>query len=55
MVYQVLPYLDPKNKKSIFDEHYIRGKQGWFTWKELLDTLKDEKTEEKKPEAGDKP
>jgi len=29
-------------------EKYIRGKQGWFEWKELLSTLKDEKAEEKK-------
>jgi dipeptidyl aminopeptidase/acylaminoacyl peptidase len=36
-------------------EKYIRGKQGWFSWKELLDTLKEEKAEDKKPEAGDKP
>ena len=36
-------------------EHYIRGKQGWFSWKELPYTLKDEKAEDKKPEAGDKP
>jgi len=24
-------------------EHWIRGKKGWFEWKELLDTLKKEK------------
>jgi dipeptidyl aminopeptidase/acylaminoacyl peptidase len=24
-------------------EKYVKGKQGWFTWKDLLDTLKDEK------------
>lgn len=32
-------------------EKWIRGKQGWFEWKELLQTLKDEKPEEKKPAA----
>jgi dipeptidyl aminopeptidase/acylaminoacyl peptidase len=34
-------------------EKWIRGKQVWLDWKELLKTVKDEKTEEKKPEAGD--
>jgi dipeptidyl aminopeptidase/acylaminoacyl peptidase len=31
-------------------EKWIRGKQGWFEWKEMLQTLKDEKTDEKKGE-----
>jgi hypothetical protein len=31
-------------------EKWIRGKQGWFEWKEMLQTLKDEKTDEKKSE-----
>jgi hypothetical protein len=29
-------------------EKWIRGKPGWFEWKELLSTLKDEKAGEKK-------
>ena len=32
-------------------EKWIRGKQGWFEWKELLQTLKEEKPDEKKPIA----
>ena len=31
-------------------EKWIRGKQGWFEWKEMLQTLKDEKADEKKNE-----
>ena len=31
-------------------EKWIRGKQGWFEWKDMLQTLKDEKSEEKKAE-----
>ncbi len=31
-------------------EKWIRGKQGWFEWKEMLQTLKDEKADEKKGE-----
>ena len=34
-------------------EKWIRGKQGWFEWKDLLQTLKDEKSEEKKKELPD--
>jgi len=34
-------------------EKWIRGKQGWFEWKDLLQTLKDEKAEEKKRETPD--
>ena len=50
---------EPRNQlvKAITEfnwfEKYIRGKQGWFEWKELLQTLKEEKPE--KTEAGDKP
>ena len=29
-------------------EKWIRGKQGWFEWKELLETLKDEKGDQKR-------
>jgi len=49
---------DPRNQlvKAVAEfnwfEKWIRGQQGWFEWKELLKTVKDEKTEEKKPEAG---
>lgn len=32
-------------------EKWIRGKQGWFEWKELLQTVKEEKPDEKKPIA----
>jgi dipeptidyl aminopeptidase/acylaminoacyl peptidase len=32
-------------------EKWIRGKDGWFEWKELLSTLADEKAEEKKKET----
>ena len=28
-------------------EKWIKDKNGWFTWKELLDTLKDEKKTDK--------
>ncbi len=35
-------------------EKWIRGKQGWFEWKELLQTLKEDKPEEKKPVADNK-
>jgi dipeptidyl aminopeptidase/acylaminoacyl peptidase len=31
-------------------EKWIRGKQGWFEWKDMLQTLKDEKADEKKGE-----
>jgi dipeptidyl aminopeptidase/acylaminoacyl peptidase len=31
-------------------EKWIRGKQGWFEWKEMLQTLKDEKADDKKSE-----
>ena len=34
-------------------EKYVRGKEGWFRWQELLSTLKDEKGEEQKKEAAD--
>ena len=34
-------------------EKWIRGKDGWFEWKELLSTLKDDQTEEKKKETVD--
>lgn len=53
---------DPRNQlvKAVAEfnwfEKYIRGKQGWFEWKELLKTLQDEKADEpkaeKKTEAG---
>jgi dipeptidyl aminopeptidase/acylaminoacyl peptidase len=38
-------------------EKWIRGKQGWFEWKDLLQTLKDGKTEEKKetPDSAKEP
>ena len=45
---------DPRNQlvKAVAEfnwfEKWIRGKQGWFEWKELLQTLKDEKADEKK-------
>lgn len=35
-------------------EKWIRGKQGWFEWKELLQTLKEDKPDEKKPIADGK-
>ena len=35
-------------------EKWIRGKQGWFEWKELLQTVKDDKPDEKKPVADGK-
>lgn len=47
---------DPRNQMvkmvSEFNwfEKWIRGKQGWFEWKEMLQTLKDEKADEKKVE-----
>jgi dipeptidyl aminopeptidase/acylaminoacyl peptidase len=50
---------DPRNQyvKAVAEfywfEKYIRGKQGWFEWKDLLQTLQDGKSEEKKSEAGD--
>jgi dipeptidyl aminopeptidase/acylaminoacyl peptidase len=31
-------------------EKWIRGKQGWFEWKEMLQSLKDEKADDKKSE-----
>jgi dipeptidyl aminopeptidase/acylaminoacyl peptidase len=31
-------------------ERWVRGKPGWFEWKELLATVKDEKEDEKKKE-----
>ncbi|HET8678029.1 MAG TPA: S9 family peptidase [Blastocatellia bacterium] len=34
-------------------EKWIHGKQGWFEWKELLATLKDEKADEKKRDPVD--
>ncbi len=34
-------------------EKWIRGKPGWFEWKELLVTLKDDKADEKKKEPPD--
>lgn len=53
---------DPRNQlvKAVAEfnwfEKYLRGKQGWFEWSELLKTIRDEKTDEKKnekkPEAG---
>jgi dipeptidyl aminopeptidase/acylaminoacyl peptidase len=48
---------DPRNQmvKMVAEfnwfEKWIRGKQGWFEWKDLLQTLKDEKPEEKKGEV----
>ena len=38
-------------------EKYLRGKQGWFEWKELLNTLEDEKSKEPKEAkaSGDEP
>jgi dipeptidyl aminopeptidase/acylaminoacyl peptidase len=50
---------DPRNQyvKAIAEfnwfEKWIRGKQGWFEWKELLQTVKDDKAEEKKKEIID--
>ncbi len=50
--------VEPRNQlvKAVAEfnwfEKYIRGRQGWFEWSELLKTLKDEKPEEKKPDAG---
>ena len=47
---------DPRNQlvKAVAEfswfEKWIRGKQGWFEWKDLLKTLKDEKADEKKEE-----
>lgn len=53
---------EPRNQlvKAIAEfnwfEKWIRGKEGWLDWKELLKTVKDEKADEKKvekkPEAG---
>jgi dipeptidyl aminopeptidase/acylaminoacyl peptidase len=34
-------------------EKWIRGKPGWFEWKDLLSTLKDDQAEEKKKETAD--
>jgi dipeptidyl aminopeptidase/acylaminoacyl peptidase len=34
-------------------EKWILGRPGWFEWKDLLQTLKDEKSEEKKKETPD--
>jgi dipeptidyl aminopeptidase/acylaminoacyl peptidase len=34
-------------------EKWILGRPGWFEWKDLLQTLKDEKAEEKKKETPD--
>ncbi|HSO75521.1 MAG TPA: S9 family peptidase, partial [Blastocatellia bacterium] len=34
-------------------EKWIRGKQGWFEWKDLVETVKDDKAEEKKKEVPD--
>lgn len=52
---------DPRNQlvKAVAEfnwfEKWIRGKQGWFEWKDLLKTLKDEKADEKeKKEEGSK-
>lgn len=45
---------DPRNQlvKAVAEfnwfEKWIRGKQGWFEWKELLQTVKGDKAEEKK-------
>ncbi|MGE0886676.1 MAG: prolyl oligopeptidase family serine peptidase [Blastocatellales bacterium] len=45
---------DPRNQlvKAVAEfnwfEKWIRGKQGWLDWQELLKTVKDEKTDEKK-------
>ena len=36
---------------EIVPAKWIRGKQGWFEWKELLQTLKEDKPDEKKPVA----
>ncbi len=50
---------DPRNQyvKAVAEfnwfEKWIRGKQGWFEWKELLQTVKDDKAEEKKKEIID--
>jgi dipeptidyl aminopeptidase/acylaminoacyl peptidase len=35
-------------------EKWIRGKDRWFEWKELLDTLKEEKPEAARTQAADK-
>ena len=34
-------------------EKWVRGKPGWFEWRELLVTLKDDKADEKKKEPPD--
>ncbi len=34
-------------------EKWVRGKQGWFEWKDLLQTLNNEKADEKKKEMPD--
>ncbi|MEW6127837.1 MAG: S9 family peptidase [Acidobacteriota bacterium] len=50
---------DPRNQyvKAVAEfnwfEKWIRGKQGWFDWKEILQTVKDEKADEKKKEPLD--
>ena len=52
---------DPRNQlvKMVAEfnwfEKYIRGKPGWFEWKELLATVKDDKAEEKKTEKSTSP
>ncbi len=51
---------DPRNQmvKMVAEfnwfEKWIKGKDGWFQWKDLLATLKDEAEEEKKPDAEKK-
>ena len=45
---------DPRNQlvKAIAEfnwfEKWIRGKQGWLDWQELLKTVKDDKADDKK-------
>ena len=50
--YMQLPYIKLNEIRGALDspwfEKWIRGKEGWFEWKELLSTLKDEKAAEKK-------